>query len=318
MFTFRTSITFAVMAFVGAGSPSDLIQFKYVRSGHRGSGLRLHGCSQPRAFGRLQTQVAEISSLVRVLSTSSTLADSDERTDVDRGIALFTAALLQMPQADSIYVAYGNGSFLQVRRVAGLNDEQRATLRAPASAAISISLIRPASDGTLPMRRIFEDEQGNQIEQLDLWKYDYDARKRRWYLGHHQGRPTRHFIALRLVQHQHASDNHQCTATGNSARSHRRRSQARQLQRLRQQQRPGAHGTAVIFDSTGTLIAHPDLAQFVAAAHTSGPTELPTARDIKGGLVAAVLRRWDGQDQYNGSIRDDGSDYFFRFKICPG
>ena len=135
-----------------------------------------------RAFGRLQTQVAEIASLVRVLSTSSTLADSYERTEVDRGIALFTVALLQLPQADSIYVGYSNGSFLQVRRVEGLSDEQRATLRAPASAAISISLIRPASDGSLPMRRIFEDQQGNQIEQLDLWNYDYDARKRRWYL----------------------------------------------------------------------------------------------------------------------------------------
>ena len=112
---------------------------------------------------------------------------SDEKTEVDRGIALFTVALLQLPQVDSIYVAYGNGSFLQVRRVAGLNDEQRATLRAPANAAISISLIRPTSDGSLPMRRIFEDQQGNQIEQLDLWKYGYDARKRRWYLDTIEG-----------------------------------------------------------------------------------------------------------------------------------
>ena len=31
------------------------------------------------------------------------------------------------------------------------------------------------------MRRIFEDEQGNKIDQLDLWDYGYDARKRVWY-----------------------------------------------------------------------------------------------------------------------------------------
>ena len=32
------------------------------------------------------------------------------------------------------------------------------------------------------MRRIFEDQQGNQVAQFDLWNYDYDARTRRWYL----------------------------------------------------------------------------------------------------------------------------------------
>jgi hypothetical protein len=31
------------------------------------------------------------------------------------------------------------------------------------------------------MRRIFADEQGNKIEQLDLWDYGYDARTRPWY-----------------------------------------------------------------------------------------------------------------------------------------
>jgi len=31
------------------------------------------------------------------------------------------------------------------------------------------------------MRRIFEDEHGNKIEQLDLWDYGYDARTRGWY-----------------------------------------------------------------------------------------------------------------------------------------
>ena len=31
------------------------------------------------------------------------------------------------------------------------------------------------------MRRIFEDERGNKLEQLDLWDYGYDARERSWY-----------------------------------------------------------------------------------------------------------------------------------------
>ena len=61
-------------------------------------------------------------------------------------------------------------------------------------------------------------------------------------------------------------------------------------------QRPGAHGTAVIFDSAGTFLAHPDFAQFVATAqtHPSHP-QLPNVREIKDGLVAAALMGWDSQ-----------------------
>jgi hypothetical protein len=44
-----------------------------------------------------------------------------------------------------------------------------------------INLVRPTPEGALPMRRIFEDVQGNELEQLDLWKYGYDPRKRFWY-----------------------------------------------------------------------------------------------------------------------------------------
>jgi adenylate cyclase len=81
-----------------------------------------------------------------------------------------------------------------------------------------------------------------------------------------------------------------------------------------QAQRPGEHGIVLIFDSTGSLIAHPNFAQFVvdAMTHPSRP-QLPNIKEIDSGVVAAVLRRWDGRDHYDGSIRDDhGRDYLFR------
>lgn len=91
------------MAFVGAlAALLILIQFKTFHLATEEAASAYMDAASSRASGRLQTQVAEIASLVRVLSTSSTLADSDEKTEVDRGIALFTAALLQLPQADSI------------------------------------------------------------------------------------------------------------------------------------------------------------------------------------------------------------------------
>ena len=118
---------------------------------------------------------------MHVLATSSSVADSDERTEVGPAIPLFKAALQELPQMDSIYVGFENGAWLQVRRVNELNDEQRERLRATPGADIAINLIRPTETGELPMRRIFEDQQGNEVGQIDLWNYGYDARKRSWY-----------------------------------------------------------------------------------------------------------------------------------------
>jgi len=317
LFTFRTSITFAVMAFIGSLAILLIfIQFKTFHLATEEAASAYMDAASSRAFGRLQMQIAEIASLVRVLSTSSDLADSDERTEVDRAIALFKVVLLQLPQADSIYVGYSNGCFLQVRRVTGLSDEQRATLRAPAGAAFSVSLIRPTSAGTLPMRRIFEDQQDNQIEQLDLWKYGYDPRKRFWYLDTMEA--DRPVISSPYVSFSISAP---VITVSAPLRGTGRGVIAVDLKLdnfsdFVNAQRPGAHGTALMFNSAGTLIAHPDFAQFVvnAATHPSHP-QLPNVREINGGLVAAVLKGWDGRDQYKGSIRDEGGlDYFFRVK----
>src|SRR5207245_1138617 len=63
----------------------------------------------------------------------------------------------------------------------GLNDEQRDKLRATPGATIAINLVRPTPSDELPMRRIFEDQHGNEVGQFDLWRYGYDTRKRPWY-----------------------------------------------------------------------------------------------------------------------------------------
>ena len=70
----------------------------------------------------------------------------------------------------------------------------------------------------------------------------------------------------------------------------------------------------LIFNSTGALIAHPNFAQFVvdAMTHPSQP-QLPSIKEISSGVVQEALRRSDGHDHYDGSIRDDhGRDFLFR------
>ena len=81
-----------------------------------------------------------------------------------------------------------------------------------------------------------------------------------------------------------------------------------------EEQRPGEHGIVWIFDTVGSLLAHPDLAQFVtdAMTHPSRP-QLPSVDDISSGVAAAVLKSWPGGDPYDGNIRDEqGRDYLFR------
>lgn len=142
-----------------------------------------------------------MASLVRVLSTNPFLADSDDRSEIDGAIGTFKAAMRELPQSDSLYVGYDNGCWLQVRRLDNLDPAQRESLEAPADAVYDVNLVRPTPDGALPMRRIFQDEQGNKVGQVDLWDYGYDARKRSWYRDTMQAdQPL--VSALPLVQHR--------------------------------------------------------------------------------------------------------------------
>ena len=85
-------------------------------------------------LSRLEAQVSELNAVIRILSTNPALADSDDRSEIDRAIALFKTALHILPQTDSIYIGYDNGCWLQVRRVDILDPAERRKLRAPPGA----------------------------------------------------------------------------------------------------------------------------------------------------------------------------------------
>ena len=317
MLTFRIAITAAVMAFITALTACLIfIQIATFHAAARAAASAAMDAASANTLSRLEAEVSELSTLVRVLSSNPSLADSDDRSEVDGAIGLFKAALHELPQADSLYVGYDNGCWLQVRRLDVLDPTERQKLGAPPGAVYNVNLVRPTSGGALPMRRIFEDEQGNKIEQLDLWDYGYDARKRVWYRDTMQADRA-------LVSSPYASFSIGTPMITLSAplHGHVRGVIAADLKLdkfsdLVYAQRPGEHGTAIIFDSFGVLIAHPDFARLVdyARTHPSHP-QLPEIGEIRSGLVGAVMRRWDGSDRYEGSIRDeDGRDYLFRLR----
>jgi adenylate cyclase len=317
MLTFRIAITAAVMAFITALTASLL--FIQIATFHAAAGAAASAAmdaASANTLSSLQAEVSELSTLVRVLSSTPALADSDDRGVDDGASILFGAALHELPQADSLYVGYDNGCWLQVRRLDVLNPTERQRLGAPPEAVYNVNLVRPISGGALPMRRIFEDGLGNMIGQLDLSDYGYDARKRDWYRDTMQ-------TDRALVSSPYASFSIDTPMITLSAPL---RGQVRgviaadlkldKFSELVQAQRPGEHGTAVIFDSFGALIAYPDFARLVAAAGTRpSDLQLPNIGEVHNGLVGTVMRRWEGSDNLDGSIRNkDGRDYLFRLR----
>jgi adenylate cyclase len=315
MFTFRTSITLAVMAFIVALAALLIaIQVRALHWATREAASAYMDATSTKALGRLQAELTAITSLVNVLATSSSVADSNERTETGRAIPLFKAALQELSQTDSIYAGFENDAWLQVRRIGELNDEQRGRLRATAGATTVINLIRPSPSGELPMRRIFEDEQGNEVGQLDLWKYGYDARKRSWYretMKADRSRVSSPYLAFSIgAPVITVSAPLRGKVPGVLAADLKLDT----FSEFVQAQRPGEHGIVLIFDSSGSLVAHPDFPQFVVdtMTHPSQP-QLPNIKEINSGVVAAVLQRSEGRDHYDGDIRDDhGRDYLFR------
>ena len=315
MLTFRTSITVAVMAFIFALAGLLIaIQVQALRWATKEAASAYMDATSTKAFGRLQTEITAIASLVNVLATSSSVADSNERTETGSAIPLFKAVLQELPQMDSIYAGFENGAWLQVRRIGDLNDEQRGRLRATPGANLAINLVRPAPDGELPMRRIFEDQQGNEVGQLDLWKYGYDARKRSWY--RETMKADRSLVSSPYLSFSIGAPVITVSAPlrGKVPGVIAADLKLDTFSDFVQAQRPGEHGIVLIFDSTGSLIAHPDFAQFVVDAMTHpSQRQLPNIKEINSGVVAAVLQRSRDRDEYDGGIRDDqGRDYLFR------
>ena len=317
MLTFRIAITAAVMAFITAVVACLIfIQIATFHAAATAAASAAMDAASRNSRTQFDAELAELSATVRLLSTDPSIANSNQRSETDRAIVLFKTALQILPQTDSIYIGYDNGCWLQVRRVDTLDPAERRKLKAPLGAVYNVNLVRPNSGEAPPMRRIFEDEQGNKIEQLDLANYGYDPRKRDWYRDTMQSDQA-------LVSSPYASFSIgtpmitlSAPLRGNAPGVIAGDLKLDKFSELVQAQRPGKHGTAIIFDAFGALIAHPEFAHLVASARMDpSHPQLPEIGEIRSGLVGTVMRRWDGDDRYQGSFRgEDDHNYFFRLQ----
>src|SRR5215469_5307257 len=114
MLTFRIAITAAVMAFIAALAACLIfIQIATFHRAARAAASAAMDAASANTLSRLEADVSELGTLIRVLSASPFLADSDDRTEVDGAVELFKTALRELAQADSLYVGYDNGWWLQ-------------------------------------------------------------------------------------------------------------------------------------------------------------------------------------------------------------
>src|SRR4051794_9837158 len=62
--------------------------------------------------------------------------------------------------------------------------------------------------------------------------------------------------------------------------------------------RPGQHGTTIMFDSSGTLIAYPNFGRLVNYSQTHlNESTLPRITDIETPAVRKVIQGWDRSER---------------------
>jgi adenylate cyclase len=312
--SFRTTITLAVLGLITALALCLIvIQLVVFHAAAKAAASAYMDAASAKSLMRLEEQVSELNTVIRILATNPFLADNDERSEVGGAIGLFKTALRHLPQADSIYVGYDSGCWLQLRGAADLDTGERERLGAPSGTASVISLVHPEGVDGLPLRRVFLDADNDKIGQVDIWNYGYDVRRRPWYRD-----TLRENRALVSSPYTTLITGAPVITLSAPLRGLARGVIAADLKLTSfsdfvLEQRPGEHGTAIVFDEFGTLLAHPDYAKFIdyAQIHPGNP-QLPNVRDLRDPLVADILKGWDRSDRYEGDVRDKTGDHFFR------
>lgn len=106
-----------------------------------------------------------------------------QSADIDdnpRLVALLAAMLKNNNQLFNLYVAYDDGSFIEMDAIDGAGRETRARLEAPEQAAFRMVVISRSDPAQAKSRRLFLSDRLETIRELP-GPLDYDPRERPWY-----------------------------------------------------------------------------------------------------------------------------------------
>jgi adenylate cyclase len=128
------------------------------------------------AFARALVNPAEI--VLAAIATMAAVAPPQPGGPDDAVVATFRAALERLPQLDSVYAGFGNGSFLSVSRAAQAGAETQEAV--PAGAVWRVWAI--SVDGERRVSKVrYLDADGATISEAEDRSVTYDPRERVWY-----------------------------------------------------------------------------------------------------------------------------------------
>jgi adenylate cyclase len=105
---------------------------------------------------------------------------SGEIENNPRLYALLAAMVKNNNQLFSLYVGYGDGSFIEMDDIGGSGRDSRAKLEAPDQAAFRLVLISRSDPAQVKSRRLFLSDTFETVRELP-GPLDYDPRERPWY-----------------------------------------------------------------------------------------------------------------------------------------
>jgi adenylate cyclase len=260
------------------------------------------------AFARALVEPAEI--LLATLSTLGTLTPPVP-AGVDGPVATFRAALEELPQLDSLYAGFADGSFLYVSRIGQADVSQHAAARY--DAVWRVWMI-PAGAGKRPSVFRYLDAAGATVGEVEDETVDFDPRMRVWYrdvAAPGASAISEPYVSFRdrlpVYTVRAALRNGQDGVVGADLR----------LQSLVGRlgaERIGETGLVFLFDDAERIVAHPRIDTLLARGRP-GTDELEMPRLAALGIPAyeTLTRNWrsGGSDSY--SVDVEGRRYVVAF-----
>lgn len=315
--SFRLTLTACVLLMIGL--LAALLVFVQVRSldlAVEDAATSTMDAASRNTVESLQFQVEMLSRMTRALAFSPSIMEASDPDDGSAVANLIKDNLVQWQALDSIYVGYDNGHWLQVERLEGLDGSQRERVGGPPNAAFGITMTRWVDGKELPTRRVFQDEAGNRVGQMDIPPRGYDARQRGWYTG---ARKAGHLI----TSAPYLSFNLRVPMLTFSAPVNGRASgvvgvdlKLDSYSRSTPLMKLGKSGYMVLFDSDNTLIVHPNYgAMFFLATADKADPRLPSTQDLKGSIEGTIIADWDKTSPYRRKLHwTNGREYFARLE----
>jgi adenylate cyclase len=314
--SFRLTLTACVMLMIGL--LAALLIFVQVRTldlAVEDAATSTMDTASRNSVSSLQSQVDMLSRMIRALAFSPSIMDASDPDDASPVANLIRENLTQWPALDSIYVGYDNGHWLQVERLDGLSAVQRERVGGPADAAFAITTTRWVDGRELPTRRVFQDNAGHLLEQVDVPPRGYDARKRNWYID---ARKIGHLITstpylsfnLRVPMITFSTPVNG-SIPGVVGLDLKLDSYSKSAPTMKL----GERGYLVMFDPDNALIAHPNYGPlFERASADPVAPRLPSTSDLQGTVEGAVIAGWDRTSPYRRKLRWRGKEYFARLE----